>query len=271
MTDSVELVPRGTGERDVTMSGTPVLTIGHLFHAIGPWLTAALLLAVGSGAICAMLLNRAYGAAVDDAAQIGWMSAMAVIGLHPAVVGVYGLLLFGGIVIAANLERWTRVPAVGSLIVLGMTIAPWAMGVEALDVAILGGFGVIDSLQSELAAANLSDDWWLFGLWFALTWGAGRHNIGVLTAAVWVVALFAVWQLGAARVEIWTLAVDQVHDTITGSARTPELAEQFGQAAFVMWARSAADFFFFLTPMLAIGMLRRRKISTMAIERARSS
>lgn len=271
MTDGQGAVPGGTGERDVTMAGSPVPALGRVFYALGPWITTAVIAAVTSGAICALLLNRAYGASFPEADQIGWMSALAAVGVHPSVAGVYGILLFGGIVVAANVERWTRIPTLGALVVVGLTVAPWALGVEAVDVGLLGGLGVIDTVQSEFAAANLTDDWWLLGLWFGLTWMAGRHNAGVLVAAVWIVALYATWQLGVARVEIWTFAVDQVHDTLPSRARTLEAADQFRHAALLMWSRSAADLFYFLTPMLAIGMLRRREVSTMMIERAGSN
>ena len=269
MTEEYEAAPSAPVDQ-VTMAGTPIPPFGQILRAVGPWMTSAILAAVTSGAICAFLLNRSYGGAVEDAPSIGWMSAMAVIGAHPAVIGVMAVTLLGGIALASFGERLTRAPAVGALLVVGVSLIPWGLGITGDQVAQFGGFGIIDPLQSQLAAANLLDDWWLLGLWFGLTWMAGRHNLGVFVAAVWIVSLYATWQLNEARGNTWEMAVRQVLNVLPSQLRTGETLTSFEQATHLMYTRAAADLFYFLTPMLAIGMLRRRLLSTMAVERARS-
>ena len=263
--------PRGTSGEQATLAETPIPPFGQIFQVVGPWMTSAIFAALGSGAICAFLLNRAYGSVVQDASAIGWMSAMAVIGAHPAVIGVFAVTLLGGIALASLGERLTNAPIVGALLVVGVSLIPWGLGITAAQVTDFGGFGVIDPLQNQLAASNLTDDWWLFGLWFGLTWLAGRHNIGVFAAAVWIVSIYITWQLTEARVEIWEVAVSQVVDVLPSQTRTGEHLTSFQQATSLMYTRGAADLFYFLTPMLAIGMLRRRLVSTMAVARARSN
>ncbi|MFT6397424.1 MAG: hypothetical protein ACJAYU_002177 [Bradymonadia bacterium] len=235
------------------------------------WLLSSAVIATGSGAICAILLNRAYGGVNPEAGQIGWASAMAAIGGHPAVLIAFAALLFGGVAIASIGERLTRLPIVGAAMVLALTVIPFALGISAIEFAEFASFGMIDSVQSELAATNLLDDWWIFGLWFGLTWVAGRHNLSVLPIAVWIVALYLTWQLAEARVEIWRVAVDQVFRSLPAQIRNANNAEPFQIAGFAMYLRSLTDIFLFTTPMLAIGMLRRRKVSTLVIERARDS
>ncbi len=252
-------------------AGTPVPAFGQLVNAMSGWLMSSVAVAAGAGGGCALLLNRAYGAVNSEAGQIGWASAMAAIGAHPAVVGFLILLIFGGVAIASLGERISRLPIVGAALVVGISVAPFAMGVSAQEFAEFASFGRFDSLQSELAATNLLDAWWVFGLWFALTWVAGRHSLPVLPAAVWIVALYITWQLADARVELWQQAVNQVFESLPRQTRNAENHEAFRVAGLAMYARSLADIFIFTTPMLAIGMLRRRKLSTIAIERARDS
>jgi hypothetical protein len=185
------------------------------------------------------------------------------------VVAVLAITLFGGVAIASFGEHLTSAPIVGAMLVVGVSAIPWTLGITNGEAAEFGGLGVIDPLQSQLAAANLPSEWWLLGLWFGLTWMAGRHNLGVFVAAVWIVSIYTTWQLSEARVEIWSDAVAQVYDSLPSQARTLESEDDFLKAAWLIHTRVAADLFYFLTPMLAIGMLRRRRVSTLAADRDR--
>lgn len=264
-------VPARTTEDRVSRAGTPVPAYRQIIGAMSGWLLSSALVALGSGAACALLLNRAYGGLNPDSPQIGWASAMAAVGAHPAPLIALTLLLLGGAALASAGERLSQLPIVGAALVVGISAIPFALGITALEFTEFASFGVIDSVQNQLASTNLLDDWWVLGLWFGLTWLAGRHNLAVLPAAVWIVALYLTWQLAEARVEIWQVAVDQVFNSLPRQLRTAENAEPFRMAGLAMYARSLADIFLFITPMLAIDMLRRRKVSTIAIERARDS
>ncbi len=214
-------------------------------------------------AIAGALTTTAMRQGVDLTGQnlrIEFWGRAAAVGLHPAVLISWTVLVFGTTWGAIRLERLTgRCWAGLALALIGLV--PLLTPLDPVPALLEVGFPGLPNDRAHLAAPNISPRWALVIATIALGYWAGRRNDRLLGVAVVVLAVFLVWEIDRARSAQWSEALDRFFDTIrhTGPGGRPRAAFDAAEARASMWmhVRSLADIVLLCAPWWATHVTTR--------------
>lgn len=249
---------------DLTAAG-PLPPFGVTLGMMVPYAIFATGTAALVAAVCAKLLFGAYAGVVEGAEPFGLGAAMAVSGAHPLIGGVWLGWLVLGTGAAYLSERLTRSVWAVFPIVVALCSAPMLLPEQAWTAAAeLSSFGYFDVAARELALSNLPLEWWVSGLLLGFGWLGARRDDGILMLAALVCALFLCWRLDAARTGLWSIAVEQVYDSVANAAPSEAARDGvrggFARAAMAMHARALADLVLLTAPMIVTRTLTHRSL-----------
>ena len=224
----------------------PLPAIDWVLRGYGRYVFVAIVLAIGSylGAMHYAVVG--VGELSPSGESFARDLAIAVLGVHPGIIGAWLVGILGSTGLAYLAERVTSKAWVGALVLPPVWALIWWLCTPlTFDFVELTAVPPMTEHLVEVAVINVPVPLWPLGFFFSAAWLAARYPHWALRWLVTGFAGYFAWQLGVARHAMWTehlldqLYVFSVYDPI--AANDAEVYEAFHHSGWWVYVRSVSD------------------------------